>query len=34
MKLIVLDAAQVELEEAQTYYLHHATPGVTKPWAT
>ena len=28
MKLIVLDAAQAELEEAQTYYLQHATPGV------
>ena len=28
MKLIVLDAAQAELEEAQTYYLHHATPGI------
>jgi len=28
MKLIVLDAAQAELEEAQTYYLQHATPGI------
>lgn len=28
MKLIVLDAAQTELEEAQAYYLQHATPGI------
>lgn len=28
MKLIVLDAAQAELEEAQAYYLQHATPGI------
>ena len=28
MKLIVLNAAQAELEEAQTYYLQHATPGI------
>ena len=33
MKLIVLDAAQAELEEAQAYYLHHATPGVFCPLA-
>lgn len=26
MKLIILDAAQAELEEAQAYYLQHATP--------
>lgn len=30
MKLIVLDAAQAELEEAQAYYLQHATPGVAE----
>ena len=29
MKLIVLDAAQAELEEAQAYYLQNATPGIT-----
>lgn len=28
MKLIVLDAAHVELEDAQAYYLQHATPGI------
>ena len=28
MKLIVLNAAQAELEEAQTYYLQHATPRI------
>ena len=28
MKLIVLDAAQAELEEAQAYYLQRATPGI------
>lgn len=28
MKLIVLNAAQAELEEAQVYYLQHATPGI------
>ena len=28
MKLIVLDAAQAELEEAQAYYLQHASPGI------
>ena len=28
MKLIVLDAAQAELEEAQAYYLQHATSGI------
>ena len=28
MKLIVLNAAQAELEEAQAYYLQHATPGI------
>lgn len=28
MKLIVLDAAQAEPEEAQAYYLQHATPGI------
>jgi plasmid stabilization system protein ParE len=28
MKLIVLDAAQAELEEAQAYYLKHASPGI------
>lgn len=28
MKLIILDAAQAELEEAQAYYLQHATPGI------
>lgn len=28
MKLVVLDAAQAELEEAQAYYLQHATPGI------
>jgi len=28
MKLIVLDAAQAELEEAQAYYQQHATPGI------
>ena len=28
MKLIVLDAAQAELEEAQAYYLQHDTPGI------
>ena len=28
MKLIVLDSAQTELEEAQAYYLHYATPGI------
>lgn len=28
MKLIILDAAQAELEEAQVYYVQHATPGI------
>jgi len=28
MKLIVLNAAQAELEEAQAYYLQHATPRI------
>ena len=28
MKLIVLDAAQAELEEARDYYLEHATPRI------
>jgi plasmid stabilization system protein ParE len=28
VNLIVLDAAQAELEEAQAYYLQHATPGI------
>ena len=28
MKLIVLDAAQTELEQAQAYYLQQATPGI------
>lgn len=28
MNLIVLDAAQAELEEAQAYYLQHATPDI------
>jgi plasmid stabilization system protein ParE len=28
MKLIILDAAQAELEEAQAYYLQHATPAI------
>ena len=28
MRLIVVDAAQAKLEDAQTYYLQHATPGV------
>lgn len=28
MRLIVLDAAQAELEEAQAYYLQHATPRI------
>lgn len=34
MKLIVLDAAQAELEEAQTYYLQHATPDIAADPAT
>ena len=33
MKLIVLDAAQAELEEAQAYYLQHATPGIAAAFA-
>ena len=28
MKLIVLNAAQTELEEARDYYLEHATPSI------
>lgn len=28
MKLLVLDAAQAELEDAQAYYLEHATSGI------
>jgi len=28
MKLIVLDAAQAELEEAQAYYLQYAAPAI------
>ena len=28
MKLIVLEAAQAELEEAQAYYLQHSTPPI------
>ena len=28
MRLIVLGAAQAELEEAQAYYLQHATPRI------
>ena len=28
MKLVVLNAAQAELEEAQAYYLQHATPRI------
>lgn len=33
MKLIVLAAAQAELEEAQAYYLQHATPGIAAAFA-
>jgi len=28
MNLVVLDAAQAELEDAQAYYLQHATPSI------
>lgn len=28
MKLIALDAAQAELEDAQAYYLQRTTPGI------
>ena len=34
MKLVVLDAAQAELEEAQAYYLQHATPGIAAAFVT
>lgn len=34
MKLIVLNAAQAELEEALAYYLKHATPGIAAAFAT
>ena len=33
MKLIVLDAAQAELEEARDYYLEHATPRIAAAFA-
>lgn len=29
MKLVVLNAAQTELEDAQAYYLQRTTPGIT-----
>lgn len=34
MKLIVLEAAQAELEDAQAYYLLHATPGIAAAFVT
>lgn len=33
MKLIILDAAQTELEEARDYYLQHATPRIAAAFA-
>lgn len=33
MKLIVLDAAQTELEEARDYYLEHTTPRIAAAFA-
>jgi len=33
MKLVILDPAQAELEEAQAYYLRHATPGIAAAFA-
>jgi plasmid stabilization system protein ParE len=33
MKLIILDAAQTELEEARDYYLEHATPRIATAFA-
>ena len=33
MKLIVLDAAQAELEEARDYYLEHATSRIAAAFA-
>lgn len=31
MKLIVLESAQAELEDAQAYYLQHSTPALPPP---